>query len=163
MSSAKRQIASDYLAILKSQCKFTPVKVNNSAILLGCLCFMALGCHKNDPTPVDTIDKIKILSVTPTTGLTDGQATNFTVKVSYNLYRQKTGTLMIGFNNGQNPDAAVMLPLANKIINSGRGESTFSVSAPAKSWCPMADFVLYVSLSENPIPTSSWIPFSSDR
>src|SRR5204863_10107459 len=125
------------------------MKVKVRPILIGCLFFVALGCSKNDPTPVDTVDKIKILSVTPNTGLTDGQTVNFTVKVSYNLYRQKTGTLMIGFNNGQNPGSAVMLPLANQIIDSGSGESTFCASATTKSWGPFADFVVYVNLSEN--------------
>src|SRR5205809_2405783 len=95
-------------------------------LLIGFLCAIAFGCQKNDPAPVDTIDKIKILSVTPTTGLSDGQTANFSVKVSYNLYKTKTGTLMIGFNNGQNVGTSVMLTAAQKTISSGSGESTFN-------------------------------------
>jgi hypothetical protein len=137
---------------------------NINTILIGCLCFIALSCHKSDPTPVDTTDKIKILTVTPTTGLNDGQSTNFSVKVSYNLYTQKTGTLMIGFNNGTNVGSSVMVVPANKVINSGSGESTFDVSATVKNWGTQGDFFVYVNLSENPLPVNStWTPFASDH
>ena len=131
-------------------------------MLLSCLLFIIQSCSKDQPAPIDTTNKIKILSVTPTSGLTDGQQVNFTVTVSYNLYSKKTGTLMIGFNNGQTVNAAVMLTDADKIISSGIGQHAFNVLATVKNWGTQGDFYVYVNLSEDPIPNSSWTPFAND-
>ena len=143
------------------------MKINIEPLLIVYLCFMVLvGCDKNNPipVPVDTVDKITILSVTPNNGLTDGQPTDFSVMVSYNLYKRQTGTLMIGFNNSPSTGAFVMLPDADKIVNKGSGQHTFNVTATIKDWGTQADFMVYVNLSEDPIPVNSaWIPFSSDR
>ena len=113
------------------------MKINIEPLLIVYLCFMVLvGCDKNNPipVPVDTVDKITILSVTPNNGLTDGQPTDFSVMVSYNLYKRQTGTLMIGFNNSPSTGAFVMLPDADKIVNKGSGQHTFNVTATIKDW-----------------------------
>jgi hypothetical protein len=133
-----------------------------SIFLCRCLAVITIvlffqGCTKKDPTPVDTVDRIKITSVTPTTGLVDGQTINFIV----NVYKSKTGTLMIGFNNGSIVSGFVMLSGADKIVNQGSGQYSFQVSAVVKNWGSAGSFQVYTNLSPNPVP-SSWTPYAGN-
>ncbi len=131
-------------------------------MLLGCLTFFAVQSCKKDDVTKNTKDSIKILTISPTSGFTDGQVVNFVVTVSYNLASKQTGTLMMGFNNGGSVASSVIIADSKKVINSGSGKYTFNVSATAKNWGSQGDFTAYVNLSENPIPTPSWTPLAND-
>lgn len=140
----------------------TKIKFNFHYVMVMMIFLGLQGCSKKDPAPVDTVEKIKITSVTPTTGLMDGQPTNFTVTVSYNLYKTKTGTLMIGFNNGSNVSSFLMLSNGNKVVNQGSGQYSFQVSAVVKNWGTAGSFQVYTNLSPDPLPPSGWSPYASN-
>ena len=144
--------------IMKPKSFFTAFLIFSLSIIISCKKDQTTDSNSSN----NNGDNIKILSVSPTSGLTNGQQVDFTVKVSYNLVSKQTGTLMIGFNNGADFVSAYMISNANKIINSGSGQHTFNVTTTVKNWGSLGDFFVYVNLSENPIP-SSWMPFATDR
>lgn len=107
-------------------------------------------------------DEIKILSITPTTGLIDGEYVTFTVKVSYKLITSSEGTLDVGFNNDEVGIIYSIMIGEDKVVSAGSGEHTFIVTAKVKDWGIEGDFHVYVNLSEGATQSGSWSPLASD-
>jgi hypothetical protein len=104
---------------------------------------------------------IKILSVTPNSGLTDGVAENFVVEVEYELSGSSQGELSVGFNTDF-IDSFTLVISETVIIDEGSGQHTFNpTNITAKDWSPTGDFKAYVNISEYP-HDSSWSPLDSD-
>ena len=123
-----------------------------------------LGCDINkgpDPT-VPAIDSIEIISVSPNSGLVDGQDYDFVVDVQYVLVSLSQGELQIGFNNGSSINSFIMITSADFVVNAGSGNHTFYVNTAVKDWGTSGDFQVYVNLSEYPHGTT-WIPLANDR
>lgn len=119
------------------------------------------GCNGTPAIPIVEEDFIEITNVTPSSGLVDGQSTNFTVDVEYHLASNDTGILMIGFNNGNEQDMHSLISDASQIINKGTGDYTFHVTATAKDWGIQGDFKVFVNISEYPHP-ETWTPLAFD-
>jgi len=117
------------------------------------------GCEK-DPDIDKEIDRIEIISVSPSMLLEDGIEYNFTVKIEYDLVTINSGMLMIGFNT-EDIDEYIMLSGATVIVDKGSGVHTFDITTIAKDWMSDGDFKVYVNLSENPHPPT-WSPLASD-
>lgn len=129
-------------------------------IIIGFLSLiMLLGCEKD--TDIDKeIDRIEIISISPSTLLVDGVEYNFIVKIEYDLVTVNSGVLMIGFNT-EKINSYQMLSAASVIVDKGSGVHTFDVTTIAKDWMSEDDFEVYVNLSENPHP-STWTPLATD-
>ena len=129
-------------------------------IIIGFLSLVLFqGCEKD--TDVDKeIDRIEIISVSPSMLLEDGIEYNFTVKIEYDLVTINSGMLMIGFNT-EDIDEYIMLSGATVIVDKGSGVHTFDITTIAKDWMSDGDFKVYVNLSENPHPPT-WSPLASD-
>jgi len=105
-------------------------------------------------------DYIKIQSVTPSTGLTDGVEQAFTVKVEYSLVSQAQGMLNIRFNNGryeENPSYYFEPSTGTNdiVVNKGKGNYTFNVTALTKNWKKVGyndEFFVDVCLFPYPMP-----------
>jgi len=77
-------------------------------------------------------DYIKIQSVTPSTGLTDGVEQAFTVEVEYCLASQAQGVIYIYFNDLYKPNIWNFFEYIT--VNKGKGKHTFNVTALTKDW-----------------------------
>jgi hypothetical protein len=122
---------------------------------------LLLGCKKpsdSNPTPTEA-NEITIVSVAPSTGLTDGKLTNFIVTVNYKLVTKDQGELNVGFNNSSSETYYQLVSSATKIIAKGSGTYTFNVNVTTKKWAN-APFQVYVNLSENP-HGSPWSPLAN--
>lgn len=108
-------------------------------------------------------DEIKILSVSPTTGLIDGEYVNFIVTVSYTLVSSTEGTLDIGFNNDNMGVIYNMMESVDELVTTGSGEYTFTVNAKVKDWGTQGDFHVYVNLSKGSSQVGTWSPIASDK
>ena len=129
-------------------------------IIIGFLSLiMLLGCEKD--TDIDKeIDRIEIISISPSMLLVDGVEYNFIVNIEYDLVTVNSGMLMIGFNT-EEIGLFTMLSEATEIVSKGSGVHTFDITTIAKDWMSEGDFEVYVNLSENPHP-SSWAPLATD-
>ena len=129
-------------------------------IIIGFLSLVLfLGCKKD--TDIDKeIDRIKIISVSPSMLLEDGIEYNFVVEIEYELVTFNSGMLMIGFNTVE-VGKFYMLSEATEIVSKGSGVHTFDITTRAKDWMSGGDFKVYVNLSENPHP-SPWSPLATD-
>ena len=77
-------------------------------------------------------DSVKILSVTPNTGLTDGEEQNFTVKVEYSLATEEKCELTICFNSYSIDGYS---HYETKEITKGKGNYTFEdITVTPKDW-----------------------------
>jgi len=129
-------------------------------IIIGFLSLIMLqGCEK-DPDIDKEIDRIEIISISPSMLLVDGVEYNFNVEIEYDLVTVNSGFLMIGFNT-ENIDEYDMLSEASVIVDKGSGVHTFDITTRAKDWMSEGDFEVYVNLSENPHPPT-WTPLASD-
>ena len=129
-------------------------------IIIGFLSLiMLLGCEQD--TDVDKeIDRIDIISISPSMLLVDGVEYNFIVEIEYELVTVNSGMVMIGFNTVE-VGKFYMLSEATEIVSKGSGVHTFDITTIAKDWMSEGDFQVYVNLSENPHP-SSWAPLATD-
>mgnify|MGYP001817183127 CR=1 FL=1 len=129
-------------------------------VIIGILSFFILQSCEEENGNKESEDNIEIISVSPSSGLVDGEDYNFTVEVEYSLASVDSGLLMIGFNTVE-VDRFRMISEASVIVAKGSGTHTFHVTVTAKDWLADGDFQVYVNLSENPHPPS-WTPLSSD-
>lgn len=104
---------------------------------------------------------IHIVSVTPSSGLTDNTLTTFTVSVSYTLKSAAQGELSIGFNNGSDIDTYYMKSSADYTVSEGSGTHQFIVQAITKDWGTQGDFEVEVDISKYPHGTT-WSPLALD-
>jgi hypothetical protein len=84
-------------------------------------------------------DYIKILSVTPDSGLIDGVDTDFEVVVEYKLVSSKRGGIDVSFNNGKNPDNYYASTRNYICVDKGSGTHIFNVSEKPKNWGSLND------------------------
>ena len=101
---------------------------------------------------VEPADSINIVSVSPNSGLVDGDDYDFTVVVEYDLVTKDQGELDIGFNNGSDISKFRMLE-EYQIVDQGNGQHTFNVSATAADWGVAGDFQVFVYICEYPHDT----------
>lgn len=107
-------------------------------------------------------DSVTIISVTPNSGLVDGNSYDFTIVVQYVLASDNDAELTIGFNNSTSVNAFVTLTASTAVVVKGSGEHTFDVNAAAKDWQTEGDFQAYVYMAEYP-HSSPFTPFASDK
>jgi len=94
-------------------------------------------------------DFIKIISVTPSSGLIDGVDTEFKVVVEYNLFSSKEGTLEISFNTDE-VNAWSPIWDAKFLVNKGSGTYEFNVTVKPKDWSSQGDFSVSVGIWKVP-------------
>lgn len=115
---------------------------------------LATSCEKSsdapEPAPAYN-DSLVITSVTPATGLTE-TPTTFTVNVKYRLESSSQGQLNIGFNNTANVANYDIITSASKVVASGSGTATFTVTVTPKKWASPNKFYVYVNLANYPHP-----------
>jgi len=110
----------------------------------------------------DAVGVIRILSVTPNSGLTDGTPYNFVVEVEYELYNTDRGELNVGFNTIGVDTYGLVVSEAVVVGGGGSGQHTFNTTGiQAKDWGPAGDFKAYVNISEYP-HEGTWRPLDSD-
>jgi len=85
-------------------------------------------------------DYIKILSVTPDSGLIDGVDTDFEVVVEYKLVSSKRGGINICFNNGKELENYYASTSNHISVDKGTGTHIFNVSEKPKNWGSLNDF-----------------------
>jgi len=85
-------------------------------------------------------DYIKILSVTPDSGLIDGVNTDFEVVVEYKLVSSKRGGINICFNNGKELENYYASTRNHISVDKGTGTHIFNVSEKPKNWGSLNDF-----------------------
>jgi len=101
-------------------------------------------------------DYVKIQSVTPSTGLTDGVEQQFTVKVDYALVTLEQGLITAGFN-GDNIYGPNSFSFEEFDVNKGKGSHTFYITVVPKDWGVEGEFCAAVNLGHYPDGTSeSW-------
>ncbi len=105
-----------------------------------------------------TSGTITITSVSPSTGLTDGTYTSFTVAVEYTAVGGRA-ELDVGFNNQDNINVYSMI--GDVVVEEGSGSHTFNVSATTKDWAAEGDFEVTVGISEYP-HGDTWSPLDND-
>jgi len=112
---------------------------------------LAMSCEKSSdaPAPAPANDSLVITSVTPATGLTE-TPTTFTVNVKYRLESSAQGELNIGFNNAANVANYDIVTSASKLVASGSGTATFTVTVTPKKWASPGKFYAYVNLANYP-------------
>ena len=134
--------------------------MKQSFIIIGFLSLiMLLGCEQDADVDKE-IDRIEIISISPSMLLVDGVEYNFIVDIEYDLVTVNSGMLMIGFNT-EEVGKLYMLSEATEIVDIGSGVHTFDITTIAKDWMSEGDFQVYVNLSENPHP-STWAPLAAD-
>lgn len=120
-------------------------------LLMG-IVFLFLSC--SSAGHVTGEDYVKILSVEPNSNLTE-TPTEFTIEVEYNLVSEVKVSILVGFNNGSDPNKNVM-GNSYKIKWRGLGNHTFRISTTPKNWGEEADFnvrVQFFEISNNfPLP-----------
>jgi len=127
------------------------------AAVLG---FTACSSSGAGGEPAATSGTIEIVNVTPSSGLTNGVTTDFTVVVDYTAIGGRA-ELGVGFNSGTKVDESIMIVDAHKIVDEGNGSHTFTVSTTVKDWGAGGDFEVYVNISAYPHP-DEWSPINSD-
>jgi hypothetical protein len=137
----------------------TPLRRFLIVSLIGFLVFS--GCQDEKVTgPEESGDSIRIISVTPESGLTPNTVTEFVVSVEYELVSKDSGEVMIGFNTDE-VGRYRMISEATVLVAKGSGDHQFNVSALARDWGTAGDFSVYVNLSEHPHGVS-WTPLATD-
>jgi hypothetical protein len=131
--------------------------------LLIFFCIILIRCdisdNGNDTDKASGI--IEILSVTPSTGMTDNTLTHFIVNISYSLDNSPQGEIGVGFNNGTDIDDYHMIISADHIITEGDGTYSFEIDATTKNWGASGDFSVLVIISEYPHGTP-WVTLGED-
>lgn len=124
-------------------------------ILVGVLTF--LGC----PTGNGNGDSIRIISVTPNSGLTNGVSTTFVVDVEFRLSSVDNGEINLGFNT-EEVDRYKIIRQYQVFKDAGQLQQLqFIVTVVVKNWGNEGDFAVYVNLSEFPHDTT-WTPLATD-
>lgn len=104
-------------------------------------------------------DSIKILSLTPNSGLEDGVKTKFKIIVEYNLTSYNKGKLDIGFST-INPANWKTIESETFYISKGSGTHEFNIHVIPKNWGKQGVFSVNVSIDE--VPKSDNICLDSD-
>lgn len=104
-------------------------------------------------------DSIKILSLTPNSGLQDGVKTKFKIIVEYNLTSYNKGKLDIGFST-INPANWKTIESETFYISKGSGTHEFNIHVIPKNWGKQGVFSVSVSIDE--VPKSDNICLDSD-
>lgn len=118
------------------------------SVFLFTIMYLA-GCGGTPTAPPIEEDFINIISVTPNSGLIDGEDTNFKVVVEYNLFSYNQGILQICFNN-ESIDSYGVVENTNFYIYKGYGTYEFNVTVKPKDWGSQGDFKVLVVLDEIP-------------
>ncbi len=140
------------------------------------LCMLIAGCREGlttdhsscsdegDPRSDNPRNSIKITSVSPSSGLIDGENTVMEVTVDFTFGWSPNSPweaeLNIGFNS-TNPYRCDFIPGEEQIVDRGDGSHTFIVSVPVKDWKQFGDFEVFVYLVENLDPDPFW-PLAHD-
>ena len=104
---------------------------------------------------------IRILSVTPNSGLVEGTPTDFVVEVEYELSNTDYGELNVGFNT-ISADLFLLVTSESIVVIEGSGQHTFNVvGVVPEDWSPGGSFKAYVNISEYP-HESSWNALNDD-
>ena len=118
-----------------------------------------ISCKKkeSDPKPWDAIT---IVSVSPSTGLVDGQSTVFTVEVKYTLNTADQGAIEVGFN--KNDPSYYSMDISSEFaVTKGSGTHTFTTTAIPKNWGGSDNFKVYVNIAQTP-KGMTYYPTASD-
>jgi len=110
-------------------------------------------------------DYIKILSVSPSTNLTNEVEQQFTVAVEYALISQAQGEIEIFFNNLHEPNYLFSPEDGSIVVNKGKGSHTFNVTALTKDWSKLGyeeEFYVIVDLWPYPVPSDSYYSLESE-
>ena len=121
----------------------------------------AKGGFKLVPPIAD--DFIKIISVTPSSGLIDGVDTEFKVVVEYNLFSSKEGTLAIGFNIDEVNTWSFPVWDENYLVNKGSGTYEFNVIVKPKDWRSQGDFSAFAGLWKFPFVIGEYNNLDGDK
>lgn len=108
----------------------------------------------------DSDGKIEIISITPDSGLVNGNTYDFITNVSYTFSTPNQCELQIGFNNGDGLNTFYLIKEAKKIVDNGIGYHTFNVTTAAKDWGIPGSFKVMVILSGHP-HSSGWDPIDN--
>lgn len=92
-------------------------------------------------------DFVRIISITPDSGLVDGVETEFTAIVEYNLVSYSDGIVSINFNYSK-PNT--WHALQSETLYKGRGTHEFKVTCKPKNWKGTGDFSVLVCIDEVP-------------
>lgn len=104
------------------------------------------------------IATINILSVSPDTGLVDGEDTIFTVEIEYSIDYANQAEISIGFNIRE---LSSFVMVASQIVIGNTGTYTFSETVTAKDWGIDGNFEVLAIISESP-HESTWSPIDFD-
>jgi len=114
-----------------------------------------------DPAPIVYRDSLTIVSVTPTTGITE-TSTTFQVEVKYRLESSAQGQLTIAFNNSGNGSTFTRVETASQVVAQGSGTHTFNVTiTPKKYTATNTKFAVNVGLANYP-HAAVFIPVAGD-
>jgi hypothetical protein len=127
----------------------------NKKIWLGILATVlvfgmtVVGCDDgstNENGDNTNINEVMIRSVSPSTGLTDGVETTFTIVVDYSFYGFENGMLSIQFNS-YDAEGKIMSMLGREYLTEeGSGTQTFIVQETPKDHSPYGDFFVRCEL-----------------
>jgi hypothetical protein len=109
-------------------------------------------------------DSIKITSVSPKSGLIDGQKYTFLISVDYNLTTQELGEIFVGFNDDERNINIFSTPYPDGYlqIGQGKGNHLFTISARAKNWGAQGDFCISATIDLYP-RVSGTVPLAWDE
>ena len=102
----------------------------------------------SDPESEGASDDIVLSSVTPNSGLIDGDPYSFTIEVTYNLASLEDGAVMVTFNydavdSWESPDSGSAIQL----VTNGTDTLIFTVEQTARDWGNDGDFMVAATLS----------------
>jgi len=126
--------------------------------LILLLLIIITGCADDMLDPVDTIE---ILSVTPDSGIAEGDLVNFTVEVFYNLAAKPNGILLVGFSTDKPNAMSLDLNTMVKVSDS-RGFHRFDFGRTVETQ-GTEPFSIFAILAEHPYTNETFRPFSIDK
>ena len=136
-------------------------KLSIMLVLALAVGFAFVSCDDGSTGGGGGADSIRIVSVTPSTNLTNGVNTQFTVVVDYVLNTQAQGRILISFNNLETPERGTIA--SDRSVSRGSGRQTFNVSAVTKNWFSQSDFRVSASLYPPYNSSGSNIALVTDR
>jgi riboflavin synthase alpha subunit len=100
-------------------------------------------------------DSIRVVSISPDSGLSDGRDQEFTVEIEYDLSTQTEATIWLGFNSLEEPEAFTILEIENDVVAKGHGTKTYTVTERTKDWSSIGkQFCVGVRLV-SPVPDTA--------
>ncbi len=102
----------------------------------------------SDPESEGASDEIALGTVTPNSGLINGDTYTFTIEVTYNLTSLEDGAVLITFNySAVNSRDSPESGSAVQLVSNGADTITFTVEQTARDWGNDGDFMVAATLS----------------